>query len=106
MSRYKQTRYFALLLFPLVVAFCVPGATTVSGKVVGENNEAIRNAYVYVVKGEEETLTMANGQFLLKSWQPLPLTLIIEHGGFEKRRILIKRHDQQLMVKLHGRKEN
>jgi thiamine phosphate synthase YjbQ (UPF0047 family) len=91
-------------MLPFIAAFAPPGANMVAGKVIGENNQAVINAYVYVIAGEEETLTVKDGQFQLKTWQPLPLTLVVEHGEFEKERILIKRHGRQIIVRLHTKK--
>jgi hypothetical protein len=104
MYRFTLSRYFLLLTIPFIGAFITPGATTIAGKVIGEDNRTIVNAYVYVIAGEEETLTMRDGDFQLKTWQPLPLTLVVEHGEFEKQRILIKKHGQHVIVKLHTKK--
>ena len=77
---------------------------TVTGKIIGTANEGISNAYVYVVAGEEETLSISNGNFSLKTWQPLPLVLVIEHNDFEKQRIVIRAAGKPVTIKLSERK--
>jgi hypothetical protein len=77
---------------------------TVTGKIVGATNEGISNAYVYVIAGEEETLSVKDGNFSLKTWQPLPLVLIIEHNDFEKQKIIIRASGKPVTIKLSERK--
>jgi hypothetical protein len=77
---------------------------TVNGTIVGKANEGISDAYVYVVAGEEETLSVRDGKFSLKTWQPLPLVLVIEHSDFEKQRIIIRASDKPVTIKLSERK--
>jgi hypothetical protein len=76
----------------------------ISGKIVSGTNEGISSAYVYVVAGEEETLSISNGNFSLKTWQPLPLELVIEHSDFEKQKFVIKDARAPLTIKLSDRK--
>ena len=77
---------------------------TVTGKIVGASNEGVTDAYVYVVAGEEETLSLKDGKFSLKTWQPLPLVLVIEHNDFEKQQIVIRASDKPVTIKLLERK--
>lgn len=76
----------------------------ISGKIIGEQNEGISRAYVYVVAGEEETLSLANGNFLLRTWQKLPLTLVIEHSDFGKQKFVISEIRGSITIKLSDRK--
>jgi hypothetical protein len=77
---------------------------TVTGKIIGAANEGISDAYVYIVAGEEETLSVKDGNFSLKTWQPLPLVLVIEHNDFEKQRIVIRAAGKPVTIKLSERK--
>jgi len=72
----------------------------VTGKIVGLSNEGVSNAYVYVVAGEEETLSVKDGRFSIKTWQPLPLILVIEHADFEKQKVVIRNAGKPLTIKL------
>jgi len=80
--------------------FISAGQKEVSGKIIGSGDEGISNAYVYVVAGEEETLSIKDGKFSLKTWQPLPLVLVIEHADFEKQRLVIRNAGKPLTIKL------
>ena len=77
---------------------------TVNGKIVGSGDEGISDAYVYVIAGEEETLSVKDGKFSLNTWQPLPVTLIIEHADFEKQQVIIQAPVKPLTVKMKAKK--
>jgi thiamine phosphate synthase YjbQ (UPF0047 family) len=103
----KQFLPVLLLATTILTSFDHPISNqqkTVTGKVVGTANEGITDAHVYVVAGEEETLSVKDGEFSLKTWQPLPLVLVIEHSDFEKHRILIRASDKPVTIKLSERK--
>src|SRR5688572_27395679 len=96
-----------LLATTLLTSFDKPVSNqqkTVTGTIVGTANEGVTNAYVYVVAGEEETLSVKDGKFTLKTWQPLPLLLVIEHNDFEKQRIVIRASEKPVTIKLSERK--
>lgn len=73
-----------LLSLSLVLSF---NATThhaqphlVEGKVVSESsNKPIARVYTYIIEGEEEALTDANGRFRIQTWQKFPLTLTVKY---------------------------
>ena len=60
----------------------------------------IENAYVYITSGEEEALSNNKGAFTVSTWQDLPVTLVIEHPVFQKKKIRITDASQYLLIKL------
>ena len=103
----KQLLPVLLFATTILTSFDKPASNQqkiVTGKIVGASNEGITDAYVYVVAGEEETLSLKDGKFSLKTWQPLPLVLVIEHNDFEKQRIIIRASDKPVTIKLSERK--
>jgi hypothetical protein len=93
-----------LYLFSLVILNLLPGnnheATKLQGIVVGKDNRPVSNAYLFVVKGEEETITGSNGQFALTTWQKFPVSLSVEHPDYKKVKLLIKDAGQKQVIKL------
>jgi hypothetical protein len=93
-----------LYLFSLVILNLLPGnnheATKLKGIVVGKDNRPVSNAYLFVVKGEEETITGSNGQFALTTWQKFPVSLSVEHPDYKKLKLLIKDAGQKQVIKL------
>jgi hypothetical protein len=93
-----------LYLFSLVILNLLPGnnheATKLQGIVVGKDNRPVSNAYLFVVKGEEETITGSNGQFALTTWQKFPVSLSVEHPDYKKLKLLIKDAGQKQVIKL------
>lgn len=58
---------------------------TIKGVVLdAQSGKPLAGVYLYVVKGEEESLTDAKGTFVLESWQSLPLQLTVQYGGAVK----------------------
>ena len=103
----KQVLPALLLTTTILTSFDKPFSNqqkTVTGTIVGKTNKGIPDAYVYVVAGEEETLSVRDGKFSLNTWQPLPLVLVIEHSDFEKQRINIRASDKPVTIKLLERK--
>ncbi len=64
------------------------------------SGKIIENAYLYIISGEEEALTNKDGQFDIATWQPLPVTLVIEHQGYRQKKILIKNLREKQLVTL------
>ena len=91
----------------LLTSFANPFAShprTVSGKLMGESNTGVSGAYVYIIAGEEETLSVKDGKFSLKTWQPLPFVLVIEHSEFETHKMVIWAEGKPVTIKLSQRK--
>lgn len=77
-------------------------AVVIEGRVVEETTgRPVSNAHVYIVDGEEETLTNSNGEFSLETWQKLPLTLTVDtYKRYKKLSILISDPTRKQLVRL------
>lgn len=61
---------------------------TIRGSIVhGTTGKSIENAYVYIVSGEEESLSDKEGGFAISTWQELPVTLVIEHPLYKRKKV-------------------
>lgn len=79
-------------------------AHTIQGTICnGNNGKMVENAYIYIISGEEEALTNRKGVFSLNTWQELPVTLIIEHPMFKKKKIRIEDASQHQFIRLAPR---
>ncbi|MET0391967.1 MAG: carboxypeptidase regulatory-like domain-containing protein, partial [Chitinophagaceae bacterium] len=74
----------------------------VQGRVVDESTgQPVANAHVYIVEGEEETLTGNDGGFRIESWQKAPLTLTVNnYKQYRKTSITISNPAQRQLVRL------
>lgn len=70
---------------------------TISNRNTGKT---VENAYIYIISGEEEALTDRKGVFTISTWQDLPVTLIIEHPVYKKKKIKIDDASQHLFITL------
>jgi hypothetical protein len=77
-----------------------PGPVKLQGVVMGKDNRPVSNAYLFIIKGEEETITGSNGQFALTTWQKFPVSLSVEHPDYKRLKLLIKEADQKQIIKL------
>ena len=77
-----------------------PTAVKLQGVVVGKDNRPVANAYLFVIRGEEENITGSNGQFALTTWQKFPVSLSIEHPAYKKLKLVIKDAGQMQVIKL------
>ncbi|WP_336514231.1 carboxypeptidase regulatory-like domain-containing protein [Pollutibacter soli] len=58
---------------------------TVYGKVTDSvSHRNISGAHVFVVQGEEETFTNSTGEFVIKTWQKLPVKVTVQHHRYNK----------------------
>ena len=64
-----------------------------------KSGRPISNAWVHVVSGEE-AITDTNGEFLIKSWQPVPLNLFVEHGEYETTIVTVSSLAKKLVIQL------
>ena len=63
----------------------------IKGKVIVEGTAApVANAYLYILPGEEETVTANDGTFVLKTWQKLPARCTVEHTSYARQTVLIR----------------
>jgi len=74
---------------------------TLQGKVVDAlSGKPVTAAHVYIVQGEEEVFTSANGEFSLKTWQKYPVTVTVEHKAYKKQSAQFSAETKQLTVSL------
>ncbi len=73
----------------------------ISGQIIHtDTGQRIENAYVYIVSGEEESLSDKNGKFSITTWQQLPVTLVIEHPQYKKKKVRTSDASQKQVIKL------
>ncbi|MCP9749804.1 carboxypeptidase-like regulatory domain-containing protein [Ferruginibacter sp. HRS2-29] len=82
--------YLLFLTLQLFISKPVFEANEVSGTIISEETKSpIDKAYLYVVKGEEEATTDANGNFRFTTWQDKPVKIFISHKNFKSRVITL-----------------
>src|SRR4051812_37120351 len=102
----RQAKLVMLLIMAVTMSFKTASKQIIlTGEIVSGTNERISDAYVYVISGEEETLSLKDGRFSLKTWQPLPIVLNIEHKDFHKQQVLIRAAGNNIKIKLSDRRE-
>lgn len=76
--------------------------TVIEGVVVADAKPAtpVSRVHVFVIDGEEETLTNEKGEFKITTWQSAPITLTIEHSQYETQRIKISTTTKRQQVVL------
>jgi hypothetical protein len=85
----KKILFFSVILITLF-SFTYALPNIIEGTVVSEKTgKPVSNAHVYIVHGEEETLTNSKGEFRIESWKKLPVILTVDHKEYEKIRISI-----------------
>jgi hypothetical protein len=103
-------RMLKTLLLPFTLLFAFTSYSQVSktepviiqGKVIAEGtNQPVINAHVYVLDGEEETLTDSKGEFTVKSWQKTPIKLTVNgFNNYQKQSIVITDPSQKQLIRL------
>ena len=73
----------------------------VKGKLIDSaSGTPIANAYLYIVSGEEETLSNKDGLFEITTWQKFPLSIQILHDRYQDRKIAYQSPGVQPLIKL------
>ena len=73
----------------------------IEGVVVSDDNKRpVSQAYLFVVKGEEETISGSNGKFTLTTWQSFPVSLTVEHPSYRKIKLSIKEPGEKQVIRL------
>lgn len=96
-----------LLLSVMILSFTdmvhvVP--SVLKGTVVsGLNKKPVVRAYVTAVSGEEEALTDAEGNFTLRTWQSLPVTITIQHSDYATSKLVIADTSHAQLIQLTER---
>ena len=99
----QLSRLVSLLLLTIVVctSFKPDNTITIKGKIIqSQNNKAVEKAYVYIISGEEETLSLADGQFSIRTWQKFPITVVVEHADYLPTKTLLKKNDREILISL------
>lgn len=74
---------------------------TIHGNIVHSvTGKSIENAYIYIVSGEEESLSDKEGAFTISTWQQLPVTLVIEHPQFKSKKVSAKDASKKQLIRL------
>lgn len=103
MSTYKL--FISFLLLPAMILSYTDYSQTkplqIEGTVVNEaTGEPIQKAFIYISHGNEETLSNGKGQFVLRTWHELPVTLTVELAGYETRKLTISSVSKSWQIRL------
>lgn len=73
----------------------------VKGVVVSaETGKPLPGIYLFVTEGEEEALTNAKGEFVIKTWKPLPLVLTSQNIDYHNVKVRVTQTSGVISVKL------
>lgn len=100
------SKSFVLTIFPLMIIsftdYLKTAPRTISGTVENAGTGApVENALVYISKGNEEVLTTRSGNFSLKTWQDLPVKIIVEHPDFSTTTVLLDKNENAGKIRLY-----
>lgn len=73
----------------------------IEGVVIEQGSSAfIANAYLYIVKGEEEALSDSGGRFMIRSSEKFPLTVYVQSINHEPTSFRVDRlRDNRIILK-------
>ncbi|WEK36292.1 MAG: TonB-dependent receptor [Candidatus Pseudobacter hemicellulosilyticus] len=106
-SLLQQQQRFAIRL--LVLLFLLPGLALtaqesniieISGQVVDQRNTPISDVSILIKGSVAGTITNNSGNFLLRTKQKLPFTLIISSVGFQQQELEVKSLGSRLQIAL------
>lgn len=67
-------------------------SSVIEGSVFAETTgKPVADVYLYIVAGEEEAVTLADGKFTLKTWQNFPVRCTLEHKNYARQVLLIRK---------------
>ena len=87
-------------LLPVLLFAQLNGSAILSGRVLGENHEALASASVTVKGSSHGTMTDSTGRFSLVINQKFPFTIVISSVGFAPQEIEIKSSGSKLAIQL------
>ena len=96
----KNILFFMLLIFPFMVHAQLNGTLILSGKVVGENHEAVPSASISIKGTKLGTVTDSTGKFSLVINQKLPFRIVISSLGFANQEIEVTSSTDKLAIQL------
>lgn len=67
-----------------------PSAIIEGSVLAATTGKPLADVYLYIVAGEEETVTHADGRFTLKTWQAFPVRCTVEHKNYARQIVLIR----------------
>lgn len=71
------------------------------GSVVdSRSGKPVQAVHVYISKAEEEIFSSSKGEFVLKTWHQLPVTITVEHKDYKQQAIRITSETDQLTISL------
>jgi CarboxypepD_reg-like domain len=94
--------YTLLFLFTGYTQVQQTESVIIEGKVVdGTTGKPVTNVHVYIIDGEEETMTNSQGEFRIRSWQKTPLRLTVaKYGSYQKESILVTDPSRKQLIRL------
>jgi hypothetical protein len=60
----------------------------------------VSKAHVYSVKGEDEAFSNEKGEFVLSTWQKLPVTFTVEHPSYKIQTAIVSDAQKQTVIYL------
>jgi hypothetical protein len=74
----------------------------IKGTVISaDTKQPVTNAYVYIIKGEEEALTNAKGEFTITTAEQIPFSLTVIHKDFRESKYKINNSYQAVKIILN-----
>jgi hypothetical protein len=74
---------------------------TIAGIVYDKRNRLpLGNVLVYILKGEEESVTNIHGEFTIATWQHFPLILTIQTNGWPEIKKEVKSVSEKTIIYL------
>jgi hypothetical protein len=106
LTPYRHSWLIALPALIFNTSEIYPGhPQTIQGTITNSSTgKTVDKVYIYIISGEEEALTDTKGIFSIATWQDLPVTLIIEHPVFKKKRLRISDASQHQFITLEPKK--
>lgn len=73
----------------------------IRGKVENESTgKAVEKALIYISKGNDEVFSGSSGEFDLKTWQDYPITLTVEHPGYQTGSVTLDKSSTLIRIRL------
>lgn len=77
----------------------------IKGKVIDDGTgQPVAKAHVFIVEGEEETLTNNDGEFKIESWQKTPLKLTVSsYKSYQKTTVVVQNAAEKQLIRLKAK---
>jgi hypothetical protein len=71
----------------------------IKGTVISaDTKQPVTNAYLYIIKGEEEALTNAKGEFIITTSEKTPVVLTVIHKDFKELKVKMNTGAQTVKI--------